>query len=83
VPVAEGAHLVELRGVAEDRHGEQRLGLRRQRALEHRDVHVERVELDVDEALADPIELQIVPDRELVALGAGNLGAAFSGVVLP
>ena len=63
VRVAERAHDVERRRVAEDADGHHHPRPRRQRRFELRHVHVQRVELDVDEPQLQPVLLQRMEGR--------------------
>ncbi len=58
VRVAERPYAIERRGIAENADGDDHARVRRQRGLELRRIHVERVELDVDEPQLQPILLQ-------------------------
>ena len=67
VAVGRGAHDVEGRRVAEDADADDRARALPDRALEHRHIHVERLELDVED-----LELQSVLLQRVIGRGPGD-----------
>src|SRR5215217_8744818 len=63
VRVAKRANLIECRWIPENAYGDDHSCARRERRVESRDIHVERVELDVNEPKLQPILLQRMKRR--------------------